>query len=439
MNATSCSISLLLAFQVAGGWLAAAQPDPKNYILFPIKTDLQRYLLFSTSADAYAQIDVAECVREKKFVSQRIDNDVFRKSLAELVQQAGIAKPTLVLNFRYADVSLDPDQTKLMESAVTTICRQAGFAKVVTSMNGEGESWHDKVAQFTALGDDLNATESPVEDELVRVYPVRTKLSRFLLRHAEEDCFIKLREPIDGRFRELSPATRQAIAQLVAKLGLPRKRRLMFSCDTTTAGQESLQRYLGRRDGNPPLVDAFVKELGFQSSNFSWSPASVSPEGLLGKQAPDFTLDGLDGGPIHLADMIRGRVAVITFWGVACGPCRAEAPHLTALYNQYKDRGLAIVAVNAYDESKEEVERFARANGLTHPIALLGKTVGEEKYTVNSYPVTFLVDHRGVIVDYHLDFEQGDEKVLARVIARLLAEREKANDPSAGEMPTFSK
>ena len=63
-----------------------------------------------------------------------------------------------------------------------------------------------------------DATESPVEDDLVRVYPVRTKLSRFLLHHAEEDCFIKLAEPIDGRFREFSPATRQAIAHL--KIGV---------------------------------------------------------------------------------------------------------------------------------------------------------------------------------------------------------------------------
>ena len=68
MNVKSCSISFLLAFQVAGGWLVAAQLEPKKYILFPIKTDLQRYLLFSTSADAYAQIDVAECVHEQKFV-----------------------------------------------------------------------------------------------------------------------------------------------------------------------------------------------------------------------------------------------------------------------------------------------------------------------------------------------------------------------------------
>ena len=428
MKGALCSIAIVLAIEVAGTSAKAAEPEQQNYVLFPIKTDLQRYLLFSTRADAYAQIDVAECVQNKKFNRERIDTADFRKALGNLVKETGTAKPSLELSFRYADVSLEPDQTELMESAVTTICRQAGFAKVNTSMTGEGESWHDRVAPFTNLVDDLNATESPVADESARVYPVRTKLSRFLLYHADEDCVIKLEQPIDGRFTEFSLAVRQAIGQLVAKLELPRRRRLIFRCNVTTAGQESLQRYFGRRDGGPPLVDAFVKELGFQSSNFSMTPARVSPETLLGKRAPDFTLDALDGGQIHLDDMIKGRVAVIAFWGVACGPCRAEAPHLTALLNQYRDKGLAVVAVNGYDETRQEVERFARANGLTHPIALMGQKVAEEKYTVASYPVTFLIDHRGTVADYHLDFEQGDERLLAKAIARLLAEREKGDD-----------
>ena len=87
-----------------------------------------------------------------------------------------------------------------------------------------------------------------------------------------------------------------------------------------------------------------------------------------------------------------------------------------------------MVAVNGYDESKKDVERFVRSKGLTHPIALMGRKVAEEKYTVASYPVTYLVDRTGAIVDYHLGFEPGDEKVLATAIARLLAEREKVND-----------
>ena len=68
------------------------------------------------------------------------------------------------------------------------------------------------------------------------------------------------------------------------------------------------------------------------------TPMSVSPEDLLGKRAPDFTLDALAGGQLHLHEMIRGRVAVISFWGVACGSCCDEAPHLTALYNRYRDK-----------------------------------------------------------------------------------------------------
>jgi peroxiredoxin len=409
-----CGIVVLVAIQALGRCAVPAEPRPKCYVLFPIKTELQRYLLFSIPADAYAQVDVAECVHDKKFDLKRIGQEEFRGELAELVQKIGKAKPSLHLNFRYADVSLDPDETKRMESTVTAVCRQAGFAKVDTSMNGEGDSWQDRVAEFTHLVDDLNATESPVEDELARVYPVRTTLSRFLLQHADEDCVIRLQQPIDGRFTELPLETRQAIAKLVAKLELPQKRRLMFRCHATTAGEESLQRYFRRRDGNPPLAAAFVKQLGFQSSNYSMSPARVSPEALLGKRAPDFTLGALDCGEIHLHELISGRVAVIAFWGVACGPCRAEAPHLTALYNQYKDRGLVVVAVNGYDETKSEVEQYARAHGLTHPIALMGKKVGLEKYTVESYPVTFLVDHSGTIVDYHLDFEKGDEKVRRR-------------------------
>jgi thiol-disulfide isomerase/thioredoxin len=82
---------------------------------------------------------------------------------------------------------------------------------------------------------------------------------------------------------------------------------------------------------------------------------------------------------------------LITFWGVACGACRVEAPHLTRLHNQYADKGLAVVAVNGYNENRQIVENYVSANGLMHPIALMGQKVAQEQYTVASYPVTYLV------------------------------------------------
>jgi hypothetical protein len=50
----------------------------------------------------------------------------------------------------------------------------------------------------------------------------------------------------------------------------------------------------------------------------------------------------------------------------------------------------------------------------------MGGKVAGEKYTVASYPVTYLVDHTGSIVDYHLGFEAGDEELLEAAVARLL-------------------
>lgn len=428
MRACVHILLLLLVVLFSDASINADELQSKNYVLFPITTALQRSLAMSTNADAYAQFDVAEVVQDGAFDASRFDKDTFRNDLAMLVQKIRIAKPSLQIFFRYAGVALDRKDKQAMENAVTGVCRQAGFDKVRTGMTGEGGTWNDKMARFANVADDDGAAEIPIETEFVRVFPVRTKLTRFLLGSSDYDCLIELRQPIDGRFTEFSEASRQAISQQVAKLDLPQKRTVSFHCLATKAGQGSVERYFGRRNGSPPPADAFIKELGFQGCTYGMTPMSVSPEDLLGKKAPDFTLDALAGGEIHLHDLIRGRAAVIAFWGVACGACRIEAPHLTALYDEFRDKGLVVVAVNGYDESKAEVDKYVRDKSLTHPIALMGRKVAEEKYTVASYPVTYLVDRKGTIVDYHLGFEPGDEKLLAKSIGRLLAEAASTND-----------
>lgn len=59
--------TLLLATQLAVASPPATKPEPKNFVVFPIKTRLRRSLLFSTTADACAQIDVARCMNGKTF------------------------------------------------------------------------------------------------------------------------------------------------------------------------------------------------------------------------------------------------------------------------------------------------------------------------------------------------------------------------------------
>jgi peroxiredoxin len=413
---------LLLLLLLFGRSAIADEAKPKNYVGFPIKTKLQRALLNATTANVYLMFDVAEVMNQSDVELERIDIEGFRSDLTAMAKQAGVPKPGLKICFRFSGLSLDNSQIQAVEKGVAPLCREAGFDKIGVSNLFTGGGWQDVVHKFANLADgDANAEESPIEDELMRIYPVRTKLSRFILGDVDYDCYLELRQPIDGRFKELSEGARQRIAQRVAELKLPQTRKLSFFCMTTNAGRAQLERYFQRHDDQPPAVSAFVKQLGFADSTVGSVPMSVSPEDLLGKPAPDFTLDALDGGQIQFHKMRRGRVALVAFWGVACGACCVEAPYLTRLAKQFGEQDLFVVAVNGYDEPRDTVAKFVKEKGLTHSIAMMGSKVAKEKYTVASYPVTFLVDRQGTVVDYHLGWDSGDEKILSDSISRVLA------------------
>ena len=53
----------------------------------------------------------------------------------------------------------------------------------------------------------------------------------------------------------------------------------------------------------------------------------------IGRQAPDFALQGAYGGEYRL-DSFRGRPVLLVFWNTNCGICRHELPILDSLYSE---------------------------------------------------------------------------------------------------------
>jgi peroxiredoxin len=120
----------------------------------------------------------------------------------------------------------------------------------------------------------------------------------------------------------------------------------------------------------------------------------------VGARAPGFTLPDLDGNEISLANL-RGQAVIINFWATWCAPCLVEMPALEQAYQERKDDGLVILAVNR-DEDRGAVERFFYEDlKLTFTPLLDDEARVNDQYRVFNLPTTYFVDRDGIIRGVH--------------------------------------
>jgi peroxiredoxin len=127
---------------------------------------------------------------------------------------------------------------------------------------------------------------------------------------------------------------------------------------------------------------------------------SQMPAPEAGRPAPDFEALTVDGERVRLSDL-RGKAVLLNFWATWCAPCRLEMPEIQAAYDEYRDRGLVVVAIDVAEDA-EAVQPFLRELGLTFPAVLDPKTELALTYRVTGLPTSFFIGRDGVIRDVHL-------------------------------------
>lgn len=125
--------------------------------------------------------------------------------------------------------------------------------------------------------------------------------------------------------------------------------------------------------------------------------AIQSPQ--VGKPAPDFALETVDGHTLRLSEQ-RGKPVLINFWATWCGPCLVEMPNIQKIYEKYPGQ-FEVLAVNA-DESEREVQKFAEKMNLTFPILLDPGNKVNELFHLRGYPTTFVLDADGIVQVQHI-------------------------------------
>lgn len=132
---------------------------------------------------------------------------------------------------------------------------------------------------------------------------------------------------------------------------------------------------------------------GFTIWNNAQQNDSSPPK--VGDQAPDFTLQTLDGKTVSLSDY-KGKGIFLNFWGTWCPPCRAEMPAFEKQYEAKKDQGFVILAVNM-GESKASVQGFVNEFGLTFPILMDPNGQVAVQYGIDPLPTTMIINPDGKI------------------------------------------
>jgi cytochrome c biogenesis protein CcmG, thiol:disulfide interchange protein DsbE len=111
--------------------------------------------------------------------------------------------------------------------------------------------------------------------------------------------------------------------------------------------------------------------------------------------APALALPALDGSMMTLADL-KGRVVLINVWASWCSPCRAEMPAIQAAYDQYREQGFTVLAVNL-QEDPTTVREFMREFNLTFPALLDRDGQASGLYRASALPSSYFIDRRGIV------------------------------------------
>ena len=116
-----------------------------------------------------------------------------------------------------------------------------------------------------------------------------------------------------------------------------------------------------------------------------------------GFAAPDFTLKTPEGEEYTLSEL-KGNAVLVNLWATWCPPCRAEMPAIQKMYQEYKDQGFIVLALNmTYQDDPFAVVPFAKEYGLTFPILLEETSDVASIYQLRSLPSSYFINRAGII------------------------------------------
>lgn len=123
------------------------------------------------------------------------------------------------------------------------------------------------------------------------------------------------------------------------------------------------------------------------------------PSVLIGKPAPDFTLQTLDGEIVTLSST-KGEPVILNFWSTWCGTCLEEHRLIRQAYQTIQRTAVQpkiILYSILYEDTPENAKKFIARYGQAAPVLLDPELKTAINYGVVGVPETFFIDKEGFV------------------------------------------
>ncbi len=132
------------------------------------------------------------------------------------------------------------------------------------------------------------------------------------------------------------------------------------------------------------------------------SPSQRTEPLPVGTPAPKWLVGSWsDGKQRSLADY-RGKIVVLDFWGLWCGPCINAIPAMQSLAEKYEPRGVVFLGVHTAHGDMQQIIKLKKSRGWETPSAIdNGAAITESKtadaYGVSGFPSIVMIDAEGKV------------------------------------------